>query len=145
MEYLVGFFVGTSLMVFSYRFIIKNLLIKKPILHISLSQSQVFNTLRVFGLVPNNNISINIKTQSTEYEKSQTVRVIMTEGQAYWIRDNVFYTADINDDYSIDNDSTRIVDTISMDRVQLEKIISIVDKLTEGSDDDTSSPRDKKF
>jgi hypothetical protein len=75
-------------------------------------------------------------TQSRDYEKKMTVKVVMTEGQAYWIRDNTVYTADIAEDYSVQNETTRIVDIMSMDKVQLDKIIFIVDKLTEGSKND---------
>lgn len=145
MEYLIGFFVGTSLMVFAYRFVTNNSLLKPTAVRISFSQSQIFSTLRPLGLIPEIDSKKPSKTQASEYEKSQTVRVIMTEGQAYWIRDHTFYTADINEDYSIDNDSTRIVDTMSMDRVQLDKIIFIVDKLTEGLEDDNSSSGNTKL
>lgn len=141
MEYLIGFFVGTVLMVLAYRFMIKNNLTKDKNVVVSYSQSHIFNILKPFANIAYGITRPEIKTQATEYEKSQTIRVIMTEGQAYWIRDNVFYTADINEDYSVDNDSTRKVDTMSMDKVQLDKIIFIVDKLTEDVDNDGSNSR----
>lgn len=141
MEYLIGFFVGTVLMVLSYRFMIKNNLTKDSSVVISYSQSHIFNILKPFASIAYSLDKPTLKTQATEYEKSQTVRVIMADGQAYWIRDNVFYTANINEDYSVDNDSTRTVDTMSMDKVQLDKIIFIVDKLTEDIDNDDSNSR----
>ena len=86
-----------------------------------------------------------LKTQATEYEDSRSVRVVMTDSQAYWIRDNVFYTADISEDYSINKNSTRRVDTMGMDRVQLEKIMFIVDRLNEGGGNENSGPGDFKL
>jgi hypothetical protein len=139
MEYLFGFFVGTVLMLLSYRFMVKNNLTKtKPIL-ISYRQSHIFNAVKPFADIAYRVNRPVMKTQATDYEKSQTVRVVMTEGQAYWIRNQIFYTADINEDYSVDNDSTRTVDTMSMDRVQLEKIMFIVERLTDGAENDDSN------
>jgi hypothetical protein len=141
MEYLVGFFVGTTLIVLAYRFVIKNMSKPEKNITISYSQSHIFDILKPFASMLYKVSKPGIKTQTSEYEKSQTVKVIMTENQAYWIRDNVFYTADITEDYSVDNDSTRIVDTMSMDRVQLDKMIFIVDRLTEDSENDGSNSR----
>jgi hypothetical protein len=141
MDYLIGFFVGTTLMVVFYKFLIKNSLRANDKVAIRYSQSHIFNIIKPFASIVYSTPKPVIKTQAIEYEKSQTVKVIMTEGQAYWIRDNTFYTADINEDYSVDNDSTRVVDTMSMDKVQLDKIIFIVDRLTEDSDNDDSNSR----
>ena len=145
MEYLIGFFVGTIVMVLAYRFMIKSNLTKDNRVIISYSQSHIFNILKPFAKIAYGISRPVMKTQATEYEKSQTVRVIMADGQAYWIRDNVFYTANINEDYSVDNESTRTVDTMSMDKVQLEKIIFIVERLTEDTDNDDSDSRNTWF
>jgi hypothetical protein len=59
------------------------------------------------------------------------VRAIAVEDQIYWIADNAFYTANIVDG-DIEENSTRLVDTMAMDKVQLEKMMFIVDKLREG-------------
>jgi hypothetical protein len=139
MEYLIGFFSGSVLIVLFYRFATKNNFLKNRKIKIAYSQSHVFNILKPFvGLtkIP----SRPMTTQATQHEDSLSVRVVMTDNQAYWIRDNVFYTADIADDSSINKDSTRRVDTMSMDRVQLEKIMFIVEKLTEGGGNENSGP-----
>lgn len=142
MEYLVGFFVGCVLMISTYRFIIKNNLVTNKTIKIPYSQSNIVSVLKPLGLMQDLIAPKDeVKRQSTDYEKSQTVQVIMTEDQAYWIRDNVFYTADIDENFYINNESTRRVDTMSMDKVQLEKIMFIVDRLTEESRNDDSGPR----
>jgi len=71
------------------------------------------------------------KTQSTDYVARTSVRAIVIEDQIYWISDNAFYTANMVDG-NIEENSTRLVDTMTMDKVQLEKMIFIVDKLREG-------------
>jgi hypothetical protein len=109
------------------------------------SQSNIFSVLRRYGVANYVMQDKNRISQTTKYEESQMVRVIMTDGQAYWIRDNMLYSADINDDYSINVESTKTVDTMTMDSVQLKKIVFVVDKLTEGLNNDNSSSWDKEL
>jgi hypothetical protein len=78
----------------------------------------------------------NKKTQSYEYEKRTNVRVIILDGMAYWIKDNQFYESEINEQ-GIDKERSRIVDTIGMDKVQLDKMLFIMDKLREGLSNDS--------
>lgn len=140
MEYLIGFFLGATLMVVFYKIIMKNNFVSEQAVRVRYSQSHILGILKPLGLIPYMAKREPRKTQSSDYEKSQTVKVVMVDGQAYWIKDNVFYTADIDDNYLIRKESTRRVDTMHMDKVQLEKIMIIVDKLTEGdSHDDRSS------
>lgn len=74
-----------------------------------------------------------LKTQATEFEKKQYIPVILMDQQAYWILDNTLFVAD-EVDGMIDKDTTRAVDTMAMDKVQLDKTIFIVDALTEGAE-----------
>lgn len=74
---------------------------------------------------------INKKSQSKIRQEKENVRVIVVENEAYWIKNNAFYTAPlinnlINKDYAIQ------VDTTYMDKVQLDKMLFILDKLREG-------------
>ena len=78
----------------------------------------------------------NKKTQSYEYEKRTNVRVIILDGMAYWIKDNQFYQSDINE-HGINKEGSRVVDTIGMDKVQLDKMLFIMDKLREGLSNDS--------
>jgi hypothetical protein len=71
------------------------------------------------------------KTQTTDYVSKTSIRAIVVDNQMYWISDNAFYTATLVNG-NIEENSTRLVDTMTMDKVQLEKIMFIVDKLREG-------------
>ena len=71
------------------------------------------------------------------YDKTH-IRVLMAKDNAYWIKDNVFYTADIVNGEIVES-STRQVDTMTMDDVQLKEISEIVDILREGRHDDYRS------
>ncbi len=77
-----------------------------------------------------------LETQATKYYESLSVKILFTENQAYWIRDNVFYVADMNEDGFIDYPTSRPVDTMHMDKVELDRMSFIVEKLTEGKQND---------
>jgi hypothetical protein len=81
------------------------------------------------------------KTQSKNHYDKTNVKVIILDNQAYWIKDNIFYKAPLVNQL-IDKDSAEEVDTISMDRVQLDKMLFIMDKLREGKTDDSRGSRD---
>lgn len=76
-----------------------------------------------------------INRQSRKHEDRTNVRVIIMDNQAYWIRDNVFYTAEL-DGQEIQKETTKAVDIMTMDKVQLDKMLFIMDKLREGSEND---------
>lgn len=77
----------------------------------------------------------DLKTQATEHYDSRQVRVLMTETNAYWIANNALYTAEIIDG-SVVESSTKKVDMMGMSKVELEEMIFIVEKLTEGKSND---------
>jgi hypothetical protein len=81
-------------------------------------------------------------TQSKKHNAEQHVRVIISETEAYWIANNKFYTADVRDSLII-QETTREVDTMAMDDVQLKKIIEIVDML--GKSNDSRGSGNKNF
>lgn len=80
------------------------------------------------------------QTQSKIHNSKTNIKVIFMEDQAYWIKDNIFYTADIVGD-GVDKDTTRKVDTMVMNKVQLDKMMFIIDRLREGNSNDSGSTR----
>ncbi len=79
---------------------------------------------------------LKVKTQSTIQHSKNNIKVIILDNEAYWIKDNIFYKAPLVNEL-IDKDSAEQVDTIHMDKVQLDKMLFIMDKLTEGINDDS--------
>jgi len=79
---------------------------------------------------------VNRKSQSKTRKAKENVRVIIVEDTAYWIQDNAFYTAPMINNL-ISKDSAIQVDTMHMDKVQLDKMLFIMDKLREGISDDS--------
>jgi len=87
---------------------------------------------------------LKTNSQSKMHHDKTNIKVIIFDNSAYWIKDNIFYKAPLVDQL-IDKDSAEQVDTIHMDKVQLDKMLFIMDKLREGIDDDSRGSRDEQF
>ena len=98
-----------------------------------ISQSMLhyrYSNLKKYSRKFNNN------TQSKKHFDKTNVKVIILDQQAYWIKDNIFYKAPLVDQL-IDKDSAEQVDTSDMNKVQLDQMLFILDKLREGINDDS--------
>lgn len=136
MEYLIG-----SLATF----ILVNLMSKKMIKDkdLKVKQTFVYRQSHIFDLVkpllpPPNLLKPERKSQAMNHENKTNVKVIIMGRQAFWIKDNMFYMADM-DGQHIDKESTRRVDTMAMDRVELDKMLFIMDQLRDRDIDDSGS------
>jgi len=83
-------------------------------------------------------------TQSEIHDQKQKIRVIMMKNKAYWIKNNAFYNAEIQDG-EILKETTSQVDIMGMDKVQLEEMIFIVEELTRGFRDDSGNTGQQKL
>lgn len=137
MEYILGSAITIVIYLFTKRIYQRGPYDEK--LHIpTYSQSQLFSLIR--PLLNFEKIFNKIDTQATRHLAKQHVRVILADHKAYWILDNVFYEADEIDGF-IDKESAKPVDTIHMDKVELDKMIAIVETLTERSSDEDWNSR----
>lgn len=84
---------------------------------------------------------IKQETQAQKHEKKIRVKVIIMDDQAYWVKDNVFYTANMLDG-DVNKNTTREVDTMTMNKVQLDKMMFIMDRLREGAFNDSGGTGD---
>jgi hypothetical protein len=78
-------------------------------------------------------------TQATKHLRSTYKPVAFYEDMAYWIEDNVFYRANMDEYGAVMPETKQAVDTMTADSIELELLSFIVDKLTEGKEDDTSN------
>jgi hypothetical protein len=129
MEYLIGSvatFIMTLVLSNSVRKSIKSNRIKV------LRYSQLAAFEQIKGYLPDSLFKIPRleETQMSKHQKTMQIRVIFVGNEAYWIKDNAFYVATTIDGM-IDHESAKVVDTIGMDKVQLDKMSFIVEKLTE--------------
>ena len=138
MEVLLGAAITVGVILFA------NFVLRKPVedsskMKIKYSQSHIY-TLMIPALdyMPSNMGEEKIRRQSNSYIEKSYVRVVIAEDTAYWIKDNALFTASVVDG-SVDKESTRRVDTMAMDSVELQKTMTIVEKLREGLDEDSGA------
>ena len=83
---------------------------------------------------------VAIVSQVTKHERSQYTRIFFIGNDAYWIENNSVYTAKFEDG-RIDQENKKTVDMTTIDKVELEKMIFVVERLTEGLSDDSGNSR----
>ena len=73
----------------------------------------------------------NMIRQSQKHIQKNMLKVVITEGKAYWTVDNVFYTANaING--RVDEDTIEPLDIHNMSKKELAKMMDILDDLRKG-------------
>ena len=138
MEFALG-----VLFAFATVFFVRKFILTESILSNSNAPRLIYRQSHVFSLIspylhymPEINLLPN--TQAYTHEAKTKLRVVFTENKAYWIKNNAFYQADLVDGL-VDESTTKVVDTMSMDKVELDKMIFIVQQLTEGMTNDGGS------
>ncbi len=81
-------------------------------------------------------------TQSSKHDEKVNIRVVILDNKAYFVKDGGFYCADVDGD-SIDKQSATVVDTMGMDKVQLDKMLFIMDQLRDGKKNDSGDSRNQ--
>lgn len=80
----------------------------------------------------------NKVSQSRKHIEKNMIRVIMLDGMAYWVSENIFYVSEtVNGDPDLD--TARPVDTLSMSKEEIKKMLSILDSLKSGVSDERGS------
>jgi hypothetical protein len=101
------------------------------------SQSDMHNLLKYF-------FSLNIidtekrPSQLTKRKEKDMIRVIVMGNLAYWVSDNIFYVAEAVDGEVIPQ-TAKPVDTNSMTKREINKMLFILDSLKNGKNNDSSS------
>ena len=81
-------------------------------------------------------------TQSSKHEERTNVKVVIMDNKAYFIKNGTFYCADMHGT-EINGANATSVDTMAMDKVQLDKMLFIMDQLRDGNKDDSGDSRNK--
>jgi hypothetical protein len=69
--------------------------------------------------------------QSQKHIQKNMLKVIITEGKAYWILDNVFYSANAVNG-RVDENTVEALNFENMPNKELDKMLSILDDLKQG-------------
>ena len=134
MEYLLGSLI-TLFTIFIFNRVIRKEIEKNKVFPVMYNQSTIHETLAPF-LPTNQELQVRtLKTQSSNHQKKNSLKILFLADKAYWIKDNAFYTANAIDGI-IDEESTSRVDIMGMNDVQLKELSYIVERLTEGIDDE---------
>ena len=99
-------------------------------------QSDVHRLLKHFfsiSLTNNNNF-----TQLTKHKQKGMIKVIVLGNQAYWVSDNKFYVAEAIDG-EVQKNTAKPVDIDSLSKVDLDKMLFILDSLRDGKRNDRGS------
>lgn len=134
MEFLLGS-IATILAILALRAATIKDLTKNSKISIRYSQSHIYEITKEF--IPDELFFEKQRdTQSKNHEKSMYTRVVFLDNEAYWIKNNALFVADM-DEGIVAEETARKVDTMGMDKVQLEKVIHIVEALTGGRKNDS--------
>jgi hypothetical protein len=132
MDFLLGTVTTTLILFIFVVFLINKRNKREPFFLIRYSQSHIHRILS--PLLPQvdqiSKIS-NKNSQSNKHIKNTNVRVLIVEGKAYWTKNNVFYVSNIVDG-DIDKNNAQVVDTMGMNKVELDKMLFIIDQLRKG-------------
>ena len=103
--------------------------------------SQSHMHMLIFPLLPEiKKYKKKMITQSSNHEEKINIRVVILDNKAYFVKNGTFYCAEMNGT-EIDKASATSVDTIGMDKVQLDKMLFIMDQLRDGKKNDSGDSR----
>lgn len=140
MEYFLGSIITLIAMFITTRLISseKNIAVSTQVRY---SQSHIHEI--VAPLVPNlRNYKKLIPRQSANQEEKSNIKVVIFDDKAYFVKDATFYCADMHGT-EIDGANASVVDTMGMDKVQLDKMLFIMDQLRDGKSDDSGDSRNQ--
>jgi putative cell wall-binding protein len=145
MEYILGAIITLGTVAFVSNRLNKSKAMKVSV-NVRYSQSRAFELMKPLNIFSQMlEMAQNpMITQTTKHNDSMHVKVVIADNEAYWISNNKFYVADVRDKMVV-QESTREVDTMAMDDVELKKISEIVEILRKEDKNDRGSSGNKKL
>ena len=137
MEYILGSLITLAVLSVSARaFKVREL--SKPVnLKVSFSQSRKVELLReILPYLPPQRKPL--VSQASKIHGDTSTKVLFIDDMAYWIENGRLHEANLND-RGLDMETKKTVDIMSMNDVELKKMIFVVEKLTEGKVNDSGT------
>jgi hypothetical protein len=106
-------------------------------------QSDIHRLLKYFFSIrlPNNE---GPSSQLTKRKEKSMIKVIFVDNQAYWVSENTFFVAEsVNGE--IQRQTARPVNTNGLSKVDLDKMLFILDSLKNGSKNDSGSSGNERL
>ena len=91
------------------------------------SQSAIHNKTKLFSPPIQ---KPQLFSQSRKHIQEHMLRIMVFDGKAYWVKDNIFFVAETNRG-NVLHDSAKQVDTSDMSKADIDKMMFILDKLKE--------------
>lgn len=101
---------------------------KKVLPKIKYSQTRIHSIIS--SLLPEG-IEIKRVSQTTKLKEKNTFRVLVVGPTAYWVNNNVFYQANVEEG-EVDKESARAINFTDMDQKEVAKMLDILDHLKNG-------------
>ena len=110
---------------------------KKPFSRTLHKQSDTHRLMKLFFSMPLSNNQQNF-SQLTKHKEKGMIKVMVLGNEAYWISNNIFYVAEaINGE--VQRHTTKPIDTSTLSKGDLDKMLFILDSLKDGKRDDRGS------
>jgi len=110
---------------------------KKPFSRTLHKQSDTHRLMKLFFSMPLSNNQQNF-SQLTKHKEKSMIKVMVLGNEAYWISNNIFYVAEaINGE--VQRHTTKPIDTSTLSKGDLDKMLFILDSLKDGKRDDRGS------
>jgi hypothetical protein len=111
--------------------------VSKTLTNIKYRQSDIHESIRT--LIPKKlNNKEKIESQSAKHAANTMIKIIVIDSKAYWVKDNVFYSAD-TDNGDIVSPTVEPVDISTMSKKDIDKMLFILDNLRKGIQNDSGS------
>ena len=111
--------------------------VSKTLTSIKYRQSDIHESVRT--LIPKKlNNKEKIESQSVKHAANTMIKIIVIDSKAYWVKDNVFYSAD-TDNGDIISPTAEPIDISTMSKKDIDKMLFILDNLRKGIQNDSGS------
>jgi hypothetical protein len=111
--------------------------VSQTLTSIKYRQSDIHESIRT--LIPKKlNNKEKIESQSVKHAANTMIKIIVIDSKAYWVKDNVFYSAD-TDNGDIISPTAEPIDISTMSKKDIDKMLFILDNLRKGIQNDSGS------
>ena len=129
--------IGLTLISFSSIIIVMNKKRKKSFSKVLYRQSDMHNILKDFFFKDIFDEKV-VTSQSKIWKDKQTTKVVIIDQKAYWVSNNMFYVGDTVDG-KVRPETGKPLDTTKMSKKEIDKMLFILDNLTNGKLNDSGS------
>lgn len=102
------------------------------------TQSDMHEMMKHFFDAGHDDFDEEPPSQLTKLQGKDMIKVIIMDDQAYWVSNNIFYVSDAIDGKP-EPGTAHPIDTTSMSKKDIDKMLFILDSLKNGSNNDSSS------